>query len=303
MNVWRIHIKNDVTTGYTREDLLAFCQKEALIGVGWNAITTKADDETEIRKQAQCYPNATAGIKAVNAMRKMQLDDLIWTRLNGIYYLCRVTGLWKDRQPTKLHFDLDISNYVQAEWLVIGTEDCVPGKVISSFRPAASAQSIRGVEEISAYLWNTHSQTSHYAAPCPQADIWSILSAESIEEVALLYLQVKKGYYIYTETVKHATREYECVMVHRDGHRAYPQVKSGAVALHAADYMDAVVLDSTAHIYLFAVSENYFPNGSAQVHFLTKKELEGFLTEYRRLLPVLTSARLETYGFFEAKQS
>ena len=41
MRVWRIHIKNDVESGYTRQDLLEFCQKEMLIGVGWGNITTR----------------------------------------------------------------------------------------------------------------------------------------------------------------------------------------------------------------------------------------------------------------------
>ena len=55
MKVWRIHIKNDVAPGYSREDLLDFCLKEKLIGVGWGEIKTRDNDESIIRKQAQCY--------------------------------------------------------------------------------------------------------------------------------------------------------------------------------------------------------------------------------------------------------
>lgn len=80
MKVWRIHIKNEVAVGYTRQDLLDFCQKENLIGVGWGEIKTRINSDSAIRQQAQYYSNVTPAIKALNAMRKMEIDDLIWTR-------------------------------------------------------------------------------------------------------------------------------------------------------------------------------------------------------------------------------
>lgn len=298
MKVWRIHIKNDVEDGYTRKDLLEFCLQNKLIGVGWNDIKTRADSVSEIKKEAQSYSNATAGFKAVNAVRQMNLNDLIWTRLEGIYYLCRVTGLWKDSRPDKTHYSLDISNYVNVEWLKIGTEDLVPGKVVSSFRPAASAQCINGVEEITAYLWNKYSKTDKYERTSEKMDIWNVLSAESIEELVLLYLQVKEKYYIYSTTMKFTTKEYECVMVNENGTRAFPQVKSGAVSLSADDYMDAVKLDPTARIFLFSASEDYKRNNCDNIHYLKKKDLETFIAEYRTILPSLTESWIDLCNFF-----
>lgn len=52
MKVWRIHIKNEVAVGYTRQDLLDFCQKENLIGVGWGEIKTRINSDSAIRQQA-----------------------------------------------------------------------------------------------------------------------------------------------------------------------------------------------------------------------------------------------------------
>lgn len=298
MMVWRIHIKNDVCDGYTRNDLLSFCRDKKLIGVGWGDIKTREDSESEIRKEAQSYRNATAGIKAVNTMRKMRIDDLIWTRLDGIYYLCRVTELWKNSKPETMHYKLDIPNYVNVEWLEIGLEQDVPGKVVSSFRPAASAQAITGVEDISQYLWNQYAKEEYYTLAKNKMDIWSVLSAESIEELVLLYLQAEKGYHVYSTTMKYAFREYECFMVKKDGTHAYPQVKTGSVILNADDYMDALKYDKKATIYLFSTSEKYVKNGCDDIQFLYKQEIERFIRENRCMLPALTQSWIDLCGFF-----
>ena len=186
MRVWRIHIKNDIEQGKTRQDLLAFCKREKLIGVGWNNIRTKVNSEDEIRKEAATYPDATSAIKALNAMRRMELNDLIWTRLDGRYYLCRVTDLWENRKPNREHDVFDIGNYVKVEWLDIGMEQDVPGKVLSSFRPAATAQSVKDVEDISMYLWDKYSKKKVYNVSAKNIDFWTVLSPEAIEEIVLL---------------------------------------------------------------------------------------------------------------------
>ena len=299
MKVWRIHIKNDIALGYTRQDLLDFCKKEKLIGVGWGKIDTRINSDAEIRKQAQFYSDKTAAIKALNAMRRMIIDDLIWTRLDNKYYLCRVIGLWEDSKPTDMHYQLDISNYVNVEWLEIGMEQDVPGKVVSSFRPAASAQSISGVEEISMYLWNKYSNTNHYSVGNGNMDFWSVLSAEAIEELVLLYLQMEKGYHIFSSTVKYTFPKYECQMVSDKGCHVYPQVKSGSIPLNANDYMDTIKDDPSSEVFLFSTSESYTKNTSKNIHFIYKKEMESFIKKYRKTLPTLTCNWIEFCGFFD----
>lgn len=282
MKVWRIHIKNDVAVGYTRQNLLVFCQNENLIGVGWGKINTRTNSETEIRKQAQVYSEKekTAAIKALNAMRRMKIDDLIWTRLDNKYYLCRVIGLWEDSKPTDIHYQLNIANYVNVEWLQIGMEQDVPGKVVSSFRPPASAQSISGVEDISMYLWNKYSNTNYYSVGKGNMDFWSVLSAEAIEELVLLYLQIEKGYHIFSSTVKYTFPKYECQMVNDKGFHAYPQVKSGSVPLNANDYTDTLKDDPSCEVFLFSTSELYTKNNSKNIHFIYKEEMENFINKW-----------------------
>lgn len=299
MKVWRIHIKNDVAPGYSREDLLAFCLKEKLIGVGWGEIKTRVNDESIIRKQAQFYSEPTPAIKALNAMRKMQVNDLIWTRLGNRYFLCRVIGLWTDSKPTPKHYELDIPNYVNVEWLEIGMEKDVPGKVVSSFRPAATAQAVNGVTDISQYIWNKYSGKDSYPVEKEKLDFWSVLSAEAIEELVLLYLQVEKEYYIHSSTVKNSFPTYECELVNKSGIRAYPQVKSGGESLKADDYMEAINYNPKAEVYLFSTSESYTKNNCNQVHFLYKRDIDTFIKKNKELMFNLTNNWLELCGFFD----
>ena len=297
MRVWRIHLKPDIEKGFDRFDLLEFCKKEKLIGVGWEKIQTRENSEDAIHKEAEYYSDVTSAIKALNAMRKMQIGDLIWTRLDSVYYLCRVTGLWENRNPNEQHKRFDISNYVNVEWLEIGYEQNVPGKVISSFRPAASAQSVRGVEDISMYLWNKYSKSVAYEIKNEYFDFWSVLSSEQIEELVLLYLQVVKGYYIYSSTVKHSFPTYECQLVNAKGRKCYPQVKSGGVSLDANHYMKVFQVDPDAEVYLFTTSESYTINDGANIKVLYKSELEEFIRQYKQLLPGLTASWIDLCGF------
>lgn len=299
MRVWRIHIKNDYATGYTRQDLFNFCQKEKLIGVGWAEITTRINSDDAIRKQAQRYSEPIPAIKALNAMRAMKINDLIWTRYDRVYYLCRVTNVWENSKPNDIHNKLDICNYVNVEWLEIGPEYDVPGKVVSSFRPAASAQAINDVEKISMYLWDKYSRTKTYNIPKTKMNIWTILSAEAIEELVLLYLQIEKGYHIFSSTVKYAFSTFECQMVDNNGNKAYPQVKSGSVALNADDYMNVFKYDPDANVYLFSTSENYTKNNCKNIYFLYIPELEKFIRNHKSVLPLLTYNWIDLCGFFD----
>ena len=129
--------------------------------------------------------------------------------------------------------------------------------------------------------------------------IWSVLSAEAIEEIVLLYLQIEKGYHIYSSTVKYAFPKYECEMVNIKGKKAYPQVKSGDVKLNADDYMNAIIHDSTAEVYLFSTSESYVKNNCDKIHYIYISDLEKFINQYANTLPELTYNWINLCGFFE----
>jgi len=303
LNVWRIHNKPDFSKskGYTKDDLIQFCMTEGIIGVGWSKITTRVDSKDAINKEAkeQYTYRATAGLKAVNAMCSMQVNDLIWTRVDGIYFLCKVTGLWVNSKPEGKHYDFDVSNYVNVEWLRVGREDEIPGHVISSFRPAAAVQNVKNVEEISKYIWNQSKGSNDYDINNEGRNIWDALSDKDIEEIVLLYLQIEKGYYIFTQSLKNTTKKYECTMINKNGELAFPQVKSGSVPLAADDYEDALQDDKNAQIFLFTVCEDYDRNSKPNIHYLTKKEIEDFMKQNKKVLPKLTKRWLELCGFYK----
>ncbi|MCR5118948.1 MAG: hypothetical protein K6B44_04930 [Lachnospiraceae bacterium] len=299
MKVWRIHIKPDIEAGFSRRDLLEFLKKEEIIGVGWSEIKTRENSAEAIRKEAVKYDDPSSAIKALNALRNMQIGDLIWTRLDNEYYLCQVTDLWENSKPSEMHRRFDVTNYVSVKWSDIGLETKVPGKVLSSFRPPASAQSVSGVEDISMYLWNKYSDTDAYDIRKDNIDFWTVLSSEAIEELVLLYLQVEKGFYIYSTSVKYAFPTYECEMANIMGIRCYPQVKSGDVPLNADDYMQVLQNEPDSNVYLFSQSESYTENNDKRVKYIYKKDIEEFVRRHKMILPDMTYGWIDLCGFFD----
>ena len=305
--VWRIHLKNDVSPPKTRTDLLRFCHDYQVIGVGWDTVKTHGGPD-EIRREALEHygeKEYLPAYKAINAMRKMQTGDLIWTYVkeNSGYYLCRVKGTWADRVEYPEQAGLDIENHLQVDWLKIGREEAIPGIVRRAFGYSSSVQRIYGAEQISALYWNHYAscverlRNIRYDVPAGNHDIWAVMPPECVEENVLLYLQVVKGYAILTNTLKHDTPVYECTMVNARGKRRYPQVKSGKEKLDADRYMDAIHADSEAHVYLFSAAQNYKKNACDRIHYLTLAEMEDFLHSHRALLSEKSRIWLDSCGF------
>lgn len=290
MNVWRIQLKPVPAPGFTYEDVLQFCMKEHIIGVGWANITCAIDNAGALRSEIYNTDfgySKTSAFKGINAMRQMRPGDLIWTRLGqdaSEYYLCRVGGkLWKDREITQRHIEHDICQYVSATWIPIGKEDRVPGKVINSFISRSCAQRVNDITEISKTIWNKHcsNPTLHYT-DLGVMNFWDAINSEDLECMVLLYLQ-HLGNYIYSSTLKQGTAKYETIMVSKDGKtRLYPQVKR-VTSLPAGEYTGAMGPNEKA--VLFTTSEMYGEKQFDNVICITKAELEAFMREQYILLP------------------
>lgn len=65
---------------------------------------------------------------AIHALKEMAVDDLIWTRHNGVYYLCRVGSTWKYNCDPD-HIYEDVVNYVDVEFHKVGTAVAVNQKI------------------------------------------------------------------------------------------------------------------------------------------------------------------------------
>ena len=87
-------------------------------------------------------------------------------------------------------------------------------------------------------------------------EILEFLQPEDVEEVVSLYLQLEKGYLLYSSTNKLGTQTYEFVAVARDGsHKAYLQVKTGKTPLDGNNYKELIT--NGDKVIMFTVEGNY----------------------------------------------
>lgn len=283
--VWRLNVKTSPCDGISRKDVFEFCQKNSILGIGWGGVET-TDDYWELKNEVvKVYPGDKGALKGINAIKQMEVNDLIYTRFEAKYYICQVKRKWVDRAPIEGSDCYDIYNYVHVDWAELGTEANVPGKVINSFGPSATVQRVSCVEPISKLLWNdfTQSEFKYPTTPITIDDFWQSLSSEDLECLVLLYLQ-SKGYYIYSTTLKRSTAKIECEMVKSDGsHRCFPQVKR-EVTLQGQNYED-LLEHQDDKVYLFTTSQNYEKSNNSQIEYLRKDELEGFIRKNKKLLP------------------
>ena len=112
----------------------------------------------------------------------------------------------------------------------------------------------------------------------------------------MLWLQMEKGCYVFTSTVKNSTPLYECTLVNKSGIRVFPQVKKEDT-LDARDYMAAINDNETNQVYLFTTSEKYKENGCPNIHYVKKQDIENFIRKNRALLPTITQKWVELSTF------
>lgn len=284
--VWRVQLKPDKNGSITYRDLLQYCMEQHIIGVGWQEVQIKGMDDNELRNACKVYDDgqtgATSAYRAIHAMSQMKTGDLIWTRVGedaSDYYLCRVgEKLWKDRNVSaEDQRRYDISNVVSADWVYVGKQEKVPGKIVNSFAPPASAQRVNNVERSSMSIWNQCSSSDAIKYSCEDLsidDFWTMIGSEELECLVLLYIQTL-GYYIYSSTAKLSNPKYEAIMVAKDGsHFAYPQVKRETQLLPEV-YADGITGKDV--VFLFTTSEDYGKTVMPNVICITKNDLEKFI--------------------------
>lgn len=308
MKTIRLNLKTGVKPPLTFKDVLDFCEKTNIVGVGWPAVTTKSMDEGEIRNEIIANYNkesVPSALKAINGIRRLSSGDLVWTRIGGDasqYYLCKVSNqLWTDRKITEDHKLHDIGHFVSAKWLSVSTVDFVPGKVVNSFLTGSTVQQVNGVDIISRKIWNSLSldTSDHYPEENLSVDhFWDLISSEDLECLVLLYLQ-KKGYFLISTTVKSSTAKFEGVLVHSDGtHRCFPQIKIGT-SINQMDYVQVLEKNYADRVVLFTTSENYGEKekSNPRISCLSKEEIMDFIRNNRNILPGSINHWLDLFEF------
>lgn len=287
MNIWRIHLKASAERGIDQRKL---CLENGFVGVGWQ-INSESNNisKEEYWEKGEIKYGDSSWKSAINAMiNKVRINDLIWTRdWNGIYYLGRITSDWYYNKSSE-NTSADIVNVRNCDWVKIGTEEAVPGRVVNGFRGSRALQRCLGkeVNQYSQFIYDKRNGGNFYSSKIDdlQDNIFNLISAEDCEDVVGLYLQAKHNYILIPSSCKKDTLNHEYELKNkRDGHNAVVQVKSGKTPIYVESYLE---LSKSKKVYLFAVSENYIGKStSSNIITLSNKEIERFLLDYTNLLP------------------
>ena len=288
--VMRIHLKTD--TDY-RDVLVDYClkSKQQCLAIGWSFIFEEQDgivDYAGFYDAIKKYNSKKSKPinHALNAYRDVNKDDLFWTRdLDGNYYICRV----KDSAKVQCISYLDIGAVLPVEAYKVGLQ--VPGKIKASFnRPRGGIiESItdENMLEYSKYVYNTFSGENYYSYNKIEGDIIDNLPDFDLEELVIIYLQIKKNYYVLSNSIanKSTTIKIECEMISRDKNcceKAVVQVKAGKKKIDAMDYR--CFCDEGYTVYLYANSIENIDSVKNCVE-IKKEELLRFYSEYKAILP------------------
>jgi hypothetical protein len=283
MNIWRINLKSASRNNVNPRQ---FCLQNNIVGVGWriNEECKKLTWNEYHLEASKIYADKNWKI-ALNALKnRIKIDDLIWTRDNqNNYYLGRIIGDWK-YQSEKENLDADVVNIRDCDWMKIGTVDSVPGKLINSFIPARTVQSVNShsVKMYSQTIFNELKGEKIYQLDdISDANIFSLLTSDDCEDLIAMYLQLKENYYLIPSSCKRDLMRYEFELKNKEtGKSAVVQVKNGYVNLNSDDYDN---LDS--EVYLFTTKGLYLGEEKANIHFIKPEKIVNFMHLNKEILP------------------
>lgn len=293
MQLWRINIKPDSEQGL---DATEFCVERSIVGIGWG-IGTLPETKDEYRRIAAEAHKAgyKSWLRATNAILDgLCIGDLIWTRnRSAVYYLGRISGEWEYRHGED-YGRADVANVRPCTWVKVGSMDHVPGSVINSFGPNAT---IQRVTDSSAGLYSSMLFSELRGEELPKGsaagDILGLLSAEDLEDVVAIYLQVTRRLVMFPSTCKKDTMTVECVFADLDtGERVGLQVKSGQTAITIEEYTGF-----TGQMYLFAACGTYCGQPSGNCICLDPEEVRAFALSHRSIMP----ARIQRWLDYAAR--
>ncbi|MCD6420325.1 MAG: hypothetical protein J7L41_06390 [Synergistetes bacterium] len=275
--LWRIHIRPDADP----KSSINVCLNQSVIGIGWE-VGQKPASEADYMQLGQSKYGDPAWRSNANALLyEMDIDDLVWFRdTDGVYYLARVIGGWQYRNaPANIR--ADIVNVRPVEICRVGTR--VPGKIISSFIPRRTLQRIHDKTALlfSKIVFNMCCGGHYPVENDQEMDIFSLLSAEDLEDVVGLYLQLVRCYVFIPSSRGRSddTIRYEYELLDRNGKGVLVQVKSGNVVINLDDYKDS------KNKYIVFSPAGYTGESSEKVEALSRESIEEFLENYAYLMP------------------
>ncbi len=205
MNVWRVKLNPDSAPGINGP---SFCIERNIVGIGWAIDETPKDKNEYLRLSKVRHKNSLGWRRATNDfIMRMEIGDLVWARKRADYYLGQIESDWEYRGSYE-YKNTDAVNVRKCLWLSVPTLGHVPGKISASFRAGSTVQRVIQPSAItySRYLYNQLAKREVYGLEQrPEADIFSLLSDEDLEDLVGLYLQWKYKYLIQPSSCKRDT--------------------------------------------------------------------------------------------------
>ena len=268
-----------------RKAAQTLCLDRSVLGMGWSV---DADSDENISWEEYQARYVDQYRKKVNSnvrrwKEDVKIGDLIWTKmtkLNGKYFLAKVIGEWRYEPAVKFK-KADMVNIREVEFVCVGNESHVPGRVVNSFIPSRTLQRIRNVDNLSRYLWNKHCpSTSPYEYIDADTDLFDILSSRDAEDVVYIRFQLR-GYLCAPTRRQANTMSYEYLMWSRGGKcKLAVQVKTGDVLVSADNFPTDVT-----KIVLFSTTGNYAPTQDPRVTCLDRDKVISFIGSHLDALP------------------
>lgn len=293
-NVWRLNMKTDGVYKHGQSNLLNFCINQKIVGIGWSSLDFKEKLDKNINnpKDIQNYiwysykndKKSTKGFATASNIMidRMSIGDYVWTRADGTYKIAKILSEVKYMKDNELYKDFDIGFYREVEYCNknINISE-VPGKIIASFSASSTVQNVA----------DDKGQLFHYSDSLFRGednfkitleDWTEFFSADDIEEIVGLYLQVKFNLYVYTSTNKRSTEKIEFELVDKKGQLYGVQVKSGGVSLNGKDYEEK---SKEMKVFLFASNNEVNTNNNSNIIHIKVSEVTRFIEEYKHILP------------------
>lgn len=306
--IWRLQTNTASVDG---KKIGNYCLEKKIIALGWslreeslmhlseqdrkNAINERKqiqtfEDYQKLNSKYLIYDDGKTNSNLLTLSQNIEVNDLVWLRQDGIYYLGRIThdSKWRyDSSQEALQFDAS-NQFTNIEWHKIGDESDVPGTITTAFIRGRTIQRIRkkGMSEYSQLLYNEKSNNELYKNVSLTHDtetFFNLLSTEDCEDLLCMWLFKEFGYIVIPSTNKKSTELYECVL--RDpktGKNIYIQVKSGEVDISGADYKDL-----PGNVWLLTTKGKVTEDNYSNIKIADPKVLFDFINQpdSKNLLP------------------
>lgn len=279
VTVWRLQTNTDSKKG----KIAQYCLDNKVVAMGWSltndhiknlpkeivtlkqSIRTYEDFRAIIENYKVYKPNKYGKINTDSVARlskQFKKDDLVWMRLDGIYWLGRCTEKSEYIFNANAPEEYDAANQVtNIDWHIVGDENEVPGAITTALIRGSTFQRINkpGISSVSQLIYNQKAKIDHYKNvkfENTMDNFFTLISPTGCEDLLSMYLHSTEGYICIPSTNKISTELYECVLINpNNGHLAYIQSK---------EYNDPQAkIDGKKYLHLL--------NGTEKVYFFLHK--------------------------------